>query len=316
MKIIDQGGIVDIGMIDSKAHAYINSIVAVTLTLPMLLIACGGGAKPADTPASILNAISIPDIKKTSEVQTFVGQNLYEYIDGGAEVYHQYGFIEVSTADFKAGEIEITADIYRFATPDGAFGMYSTLRPQQADFQNVGVQGFASESNFDFVKGPYLVRLICFEPKPDARASLAALALALAQAMPGTTAMPEMFKSLPAENKVDNSEMMVAQSYLGQAGFDKVYTIDYKIDDTQCQLFISTDNADGIFTKLTAEKEIDPDAMKALKDLPFDSGKVLLFDDPYYGKILVGVKNSKLLGCVGYSENLKTFVNDWLNNIG
>jgi hypothetical protein len=56
--------------------------------------------------------------------------------------------------------------------------------------------------------------------------------------------------------------------------------------------------------------------MKSLKDLPFVPAKFKLADDPYYGKILAGLKGDKLPGCVGYKESMKPFINDWLVALG
>ena len=293
--------------------------LGISIILMLILIACSGSSKQAiqiESPAQIINSVKIPDMAKSSEVHTFAGQTLYEYIDGGAEVYHQYGFIEVSTADFKSGNIEITADVYKFDNADDAFGMYSMLRPKQADFREIGVQGFASESNLDFVKGQCLIRLLCYDMTPEAATALTALAAGFDKIIPGSTAIPAMFDLLPLQDRVINSEIMTAESYLGQAGLNKVYTADYQIGTEQCQLFILDDNTGENFTQWEGNITINADAMKSLKDLPFDPAKIFLVDDPYYGKILAGLKGDKLLGCIGYRESMKPFINDWLNALG
>jgi hypothetical protein len=72
----------------------------------------------------------------------FVGDSLWEYINGGAELYHTYEFVDVATAYYLQDSTEIVVDIYRFATPDDAYGMYTQLRPGGPGTMNYGIEGF------------------------------------------------------------------------------------------------------------------------------------------------------------------------------
>jgi hypothetical protein len=297
-----------------------NSKKFAVLILLVLLAACSSSdekqAGTSITPAAILEKFRQQDIARVSDIETYVGQALYEYINGGAEIYHQYGFIRVSTADFKVGELEIVADIYEFGESDLAFGIYSTFRPPNVAPVDIGVQGFTSETSFDYVKGKFLIRLICYDCTAEAHDILAGFAAALDKIIPGTTSKPGIFALFPKKNSVINSEKLIAQSYLGLAGIDKVYSFEYAINEGMAQLFIS-DDADGDkYADWAAQVNIDAGALKSIKDMPFDPGKMFMADDSYYGKILVGNKNGKLIGVVGYDINFKDFVSDWLNTFG
>lgn len=295
----------------------LNSCLWVYLLIAAaLVLACGGASeKPkaaAGTPAGILELVDIADIVKTSQVETYVGESLYEYINGGAELFHQYDFVEVSTADFKSDEQEIVADIYQFSSSNNAYGLYSMIRPESIEIIKIGVQGFASETSFDFVKDKFIVRLVCYDGTPEALEVMRKLATQIESVISGVSELPVMFGLFPLENRVENSEKIVAEAYLGQAGLDDVYTVDYIFDTETVQMFISADDDGAKFNILAESSVISADDMKSVKDLPFNTGKVVVLEDPYSGKILAGLKDDKLAGVVGYAEQIKPVVNDWL----
>ena len=293
-----------------------NTLLGFVIIVLIMLAACGGDtpkpAAKADSPQTILEAVKAAGTTKVSEVETYVGESLYEYINGGAEVYHQYDFVKVSTADFNVDGIEIVADVYEFDSSDNAYGMYSMLRPDGIETVKTGVQGFTSETSYDFIKGKYLVRLICYDGNAEAVAAMNKLAAAFAETVPGTTTMPSMFANFPEDGKIANSEKIVAESYLGQAGLDDIYTVDYDYDTEQVQMFLATDQTGEKYMKWAEAVKPDADALKSVKDLPFDSGKVLVVEDHYYGKILAGLKDGKLAGVIGYHDKLKPVVITWL----
>ncbi len=56
----------------------------------------------------------------------YTPDNLYEYINGGAELYISYGFKEASSFVFeKDGEPEIVLDIFDMGSPENASGVFT-----------------------------------------------------------------------------------------------------------------------------------------------------------------------------------------------
>jgi hypothetical protein len=55
---------------------------------------------------------------KTGEIQTFSPDNLYEYINGAADLYLKYEFQELQVAEYQGSEkASITVEVYRHKTP-------------------------------------------------------------------------------------------------------------------------------------------------------------------------------------------------------
>ncbi|MDP3451850.1 MAG: hypothetical protein Q8R90_02750 [Bacteroidales bacterium] len=65
----------------------------------------------------------------------FTGAALYGFINGGSDLYLEYGFLDLRVLDVKYNGESFTLEIYRMPTPEDAFGIYSlhTFRCDCAD---------------------------------------------------------------------------------------------------------------------------------------------------------------------------------------
>ena len=59
--------------------------------------------------------------------RTFTGTALYGFMNGGADLYYEYGFKELVSREIAYKGEEFTVDIYTMDTPLNAFGIYSIL---------------------------------------------------------------------------------------------------------------------------------------------------------------------------------------------
>lgn len=282
-----------------------------------LLMGCGTDNKAKSTDA----ADFLPEkfigtgIARSSEIRTFAGESLYEYINGGAETYHLYGFIEVATAYYSEGDTEVVVDIYRFADPDNAYGLFSSLRPDSPRPLDVGVEGFASEMSVDFVKGVFVVKLAAYDVSPETAATIKNLAGTLAAQLPGTTNLPETFSFFPIEHSIVATERIYAKSYLGLRGIDDVYCRKYQLGSDTLTLFLTAD-ADGVkFAQWAQQADSGDLEGAAAEGLPYDENRSFTIDHSYYGKIVVGAKGPHLLGVVSYCKECKDFLTSWLSSM-
>lgn len=56
--------------------------------------------------------------------RVFQANDLYGHINGGAELFLEFGFRELTVYDYADGERKISVEVYRMATADGALGVY------------------------------------------------------------------------------------------------------------------------------------------------------------------------------------------------
>ncbi len=301
----------------SKYKCHMVALVCVFI-IGMLIVSCGSKKKNENTtaPQNFLPESSAKtSLKRIADVRTFVGQTLWEYIDGGAEIYYLYDFEIVATADYKADSTEIVVDIYKFDSPDNAFGLYSMLRPVDAQPVRLGVEGFLDPASVVFVKGDYVVKLIAYDESEQSTLALTNFSEELANLVPGRTTFPEAFSLFPKANLIETSRKYFAESYLGQKFLTDVYAQEYIIGTDTVQLFLSDDASGSKFAQWKEIAENTAEIEPIVDSIGFDQDYSFEAPDRFYGTSLVGLKNDRLVGAVRYRDSEAGFVKSWLAGI-
>ncbi len=97
------------------------------------------------------------------KVMGFTAENLYELIDGGAELYLAYDMAKMLFIDFvhKTNmNLSIELYIYDMGTPTNAFGIFSTERFQTAPSLSFGRDSYSVDAHYFIWTGRYYIRII------------------------------------------------------------------------------------------------------------------------------------------------------------
>lgn len=123
---------------------------------------------------------------------------LYDYIDGGAELYISYGFRNAISCRYtKTGEPDVTAEIFDLGSSENAFGIYSQTRDKEENEYGQGSY-YITGAQF-FWKGKYWVSLITGESTEESVKLLHSLAAYLDGKISETGEPPSILSVLPAE---------------------------------------------------------------------------------------------------------------------
>jgi hypothetical protein len=151
----------------------------------------------------------VPGWKRRGPPARYNKEGLYGYIDGGAEIVLQYGFRGLSVFEFRpaAGadaSKEIVLEIYRTASGEAAFGLYSTkLEGGETGWPGITADNWVGSGQASLVKGEYIVNILGPEC-PDRE--LGEFAAAVAKKVPGRrTERPAGLARLPAAGLVPSS---------------------------------------------------------------------------------------------------------------
>ena len=142
--------------------------------------------------------------KAETEPLTYQGTELYTFMDGGAEVYLEYGFERLESQIYRRGEDEITVELYRMG--DGAYGMITFLRPVGAEKIAVGDAAFLSGYYLVFVKGPFLCAVTAQSEFPASREAVLEVAGGIASRLGGKATRPGIFALLPDSERIESTE--------------------------------------------------------------------------------------------------------------
>jgi hypothetical protein len=162
---------------------------------------------------------------------------LYQYIDGGADVYLLYDFQILLHQDFKSVAAEITADVYDMGKPEDAFGIYSAERSPKYAYIPIGAEGYHSKGVLNFFQDRFYVKLAGSGTGADAL--LDQLARTLSTRIAGSRTLPPVFSKLPQTHRVRHSEQYIRKDPLGHAFLAPAYVVTYASTPKESKLLIS-----------------------------------------------------------------------------
>jgi len=168
-----------------------------------LICSCGPGrlhAQAKDTPlrAFLPGPEEIPSWTRDGESQYFSGEDLFTYIDGGAEIYFEFGFQRVVVQDYRtdAGR-RLSLEIFEMTTPDGAYGIFTFKRSRHGDPVSLGDECQLADYYLNLRKGPYLVTITGLDLGDDAKKEILLLAGTIEPKMDLSTDPPNLVSRLP-----------------------------------------------------------------------------------------------------------------------
>lgn len=92
--------------------------------------------------------------------RTFTETSLYGYINGGAELYLEYGFDTLMVTEMEVDGSDIKLEVYRMKDPEAAFGIFSVSRFRCNAGARLTEHICRSAYQLQFCKGPYYVSII------------------------------------------------------------------------------------------------------------------------------------------------------------
>jgi len=228
--------------------------------------------------------------------QVFAPDTLYDYINGGSDLYLKYDFEELAVVEYRKGAMSVSAEVYRHRTPDHAFGIYSQERVPSAEFLAIGAQGYYENAVCNFIQGGYYVKLSGENTGTDDRATLLEFARRISAKLSGPSALPEILAAFPAEGKKANTEKFIAKDFLGYGFLHSGFTADFDRSGRTYQLFVIAGNDSDDARAMLQQY------LKQIKhEAPVAEG-VYQVADPYHGAMALLWKGRHIWGTIGLSD--------------
>jgi len=153
--------------------------------------------------------------KSEGSPQGFKGEDLFLYIDGGAEIYREYGFVQVLVQEYKNREGEsLSLEIFQMTSPESAYGMFTYKRSARGERIEVGTEGQFDDYYLNFWKGHFVVTITGYDKNPKIRQGLLGLALAVSNRIQDYSAPPSLVAELPQPGLI-KSNIRYFRGYLG-----------------------------------------------------------------------------------------------------
>jgi len=156
----------------------------------------------------------------SGSARTFVKTDLFNHIDGGAELFLEFGFERAVVQRYAKGKAELVLNAYEMSLPESALGVYLLKCGRETPFRDIAARNSSEPAQCTILKGRYFVQI----DNPDGDAALvpamSALAGALLASLPDQPAPAGVFDVLPREGRLAGSERLIR----GPFGLQPYYT--------------------------------------------------------------------------------------------
>jgi hypothetical protein len=134
------------------------------------------------------------------EQEMYTGEDLFLYINGGAEIYHEYGFRGVAVQEFRheSGR-SISLEIFEMTDPDAAFGIFSFKTTPEGRELPIGGKARLEYYYLNIRKGRYLVTLTGFDEEETTLSGLQSLGKRISAGIEALDSRPGIVSLLPGD---------------------------------------------------------------------------------------------------------------------
>lgn len=187
--------------------------------------------------------VTLPQsLKPLSPTEVFGPNNLYEKINGQAELYLSAGFVRLKSqwfAEVKNPDSLFEVYVYHMGDELNAFSIYSTQRIDDARKVDLVPFAYHTENSLYLVHGPYYVEIISATLSENILPTMISLAQNFIKDTPVDKKSIEEFRFFPKENLNQGSMSLIARNAFGFDGLNRVFTATYNIDGSKVMAFIS-----------------------------------------------------------------------------
>lgn len=253
----------------------------------------------------------LADFQKKGNPEEYHPDNLFEYINGAAEVFLSYDFEKLVTLSYKNKlNQSLTIDVYRHSNINNGFGIYSQEKPLKGNFISIGSQGYYEKGIINFFKGNFYVKLSGFDLGDNDQTVLDKAARAIASKLKSHIKFPHPLKGFPEKNRINNSEKFLSKNFMGYGFLNSAFVTSYQIKEKEVQVFIieaeNEQKADEMMNKYLA-------FVKKKGVAPVFEKSTYTFVDPYYrssGKMNLRKKQKYLWGLLSDNPESARFFLD------
>jgi hypothetical protein len=253
---------------------------------------------------------SLSGYKIKTDYPVFSPDNLWDFINGAADTYLAYGFVNLHVAEYKKGKNVIKAEIYRHSDNINAFGIYSSERSPSFRFQNLGAQGYVADGAINFFKGNYYVKIKTYSKQEKVFQAAESLAARISGLLAGEAAMPAILSQFPAEGRKLNEETYINESVLGHSFLNKAFKAAYQTGNDIFSIFIFECNSSDEAVR-TAQAYISSTGMD-----PGDTAdNRIMLADGYNGTIFLAWKDKRIVIISGLAKDQAEVADNYTSEI-
>lgn len=237
---------------------------------------------------------------KLSKTSNYNTETLWEYINGAADYYLNYGFSKLDVAEYQRSEDEyIKLEIYQHNNSVNTFGIYAYERPSETTFLKLGAEGYIEHSSINFYGNQWYVKIHTHQKDENAISTIKNIAKKVSEMMGKEVGSPKEFNLLPSENKIEHGEKYYPTNFLGMSFFSNAVSADYKIDNNKYSVFIITEKSSE-----TASATLNKYFEFTKAEFEPEQNTIYTVNDLFNGQVNIVQNNNKLFGIIDLEEEV------------
>jgi hypothetical protein len=225
--------------------------IILLLTLAVALCVCSDSQQTTSNSGSTSEPVNLSDLLSRlvpqgwiiyDQVGKFTAENLYERINGRAELYLAYDVVSLTTATFEDKTdigIFVEVSVFDMGSPTNAFGIFSVERFQGDPSLDFGRMSYCSDSNAYIWKGQYYITIVVSDSTEELKQISLDLASSVTVALIDSGEKVWGLEALPQDHLIADSVQYFKVDALGLDFMHNTYTAEYRKEETIIKAFIS-----------------------------------------------------------------------------
>jgi len=161
-----------------------------------------------------------PGWTKADKPRHFQRTDLFNYIDGGAELFLEFGFKELTAQIYANSFLELDLEVYEMESPESALGIYLLKSGRETPVKGLSGRTTGDRFQVTLLRNRWFVHVNNPDGLPDAVPAMTTLARKLLAALPEGPRV-SLLDNLPPHNMIKGSERL----FRGPYGLQSLYTL-------------------------------------------------------------------------------------------
>jgi hypothetical protein len=259
-----------------------------------------------------------PDVKKLLPDSSATGNwqlkgehfhtpdDLYNYINGAADLFLSYGFVELAGGTYRYGSDKqgtVIVDIYDMKTKLNAFGIFQSKKDPEVELLDIGAGAIGGEKYVFFYKDRFYIEIQAFVPSEKGSSAALKMAREVESKIPEDASPPAELIYLPQVDQVSGSVLYITGGILGHGFLDRGLLCEYRVSDEVVKAFIaffpSPDQAVKALNQYKNYIDKSGEKWEIRKDFGDNS---FTAREPYHKTILVAQQGPFVVGVADLSQ--------------
>jgi hypothetical protein len=160
-----------------------------------------------------------PGWEKSEGLRKFPGSRLFDHIDGGAELFLEFGFKGLCLQRYKRGEDELALEIYEMESPEAALGLYLMKCGRETPVKGLDARNSGEPAQLTILQGRCFIHVNNFSGREDLLPAMTELARRALAGIPAEKAA-DLIGRLPGQGLQPGSACL----FRGPVGLQAFYT--------------------------------------------------------------------------------------------